>query len=473
LKTNEKELAQEIRIQENKNKESGLNIGENESGTIRNSLSSSIRKVEIRKVELQRPPVHIQLPGQQDSLRNFKLSDIASSVRYVKLEIPPDTILLNDPFFYRGGLLSSVISDGERIIFQGLFGLTNFDMNGKYIGTVWKNQSGIEFYKGSPGMRLSDFFGILPSIPVSLFDGNIYFDFSDGPSMNGLVMKHKPPAERQIDIKTSEELPGQSVIPGDTLLSTHNYSVDRFERIFGIGPDSWAGINNKWNSGKSGTLLVTYNDSGDTICKFTDYERIVNFTKNLYRRPVNMVSYQSEGLLTIKPEYNDTVFRLIEPDRLLPVYVIDFGELKVNFRDGLNPDYDLSKKLVLKSLHETTNFLLIRYTQNYDSPDNVRKNAVKFYNVLFDKKQEKLFHQAGFTLVPEGIKNDLDGGMPFWPDFVTPRGEMMKLFSEKVIKDFVNSEGFKTAAISNGNRRKQVSMASGLKNTDMVIMIVK
>ncbi|MCJ7449847.1 MAG: DUF4933 domain-containing protein [Bacteroidales bacterium] len=473
LRTNEKDLAQEIRIQENKNKESGLNVGENKSGITGNSFSSTIRKKEIRKVDPQRPPVLIQLPGEQDNARKFKLSDIAASVRYVKLETPPDTILLNDPFFFRNSLISSIHSDGERIIFQGLFGLTNFDMNGKYIGTIWKNESGIEFYKGSPGMRLSDFFGILPSVPVSLFGDNIYFDFSDGPAKNGLVMKYKPRKERQIEVQSLEELPGQSMIPGDTLLGTHNYSVDRFERIYGIGPDSWAGINNKWNSGKSGTLLVTYNDSGDTICSFTDYERIVDFTKNLYRRPVDLISYQSEGLLTIKPEYNDTVFRLVGPDRLLPVYIIDFGGFKISFKDGLDPDLDLSEKLMLKSLNETSDYLLIRYTQNNDSPNNVRKNAVKVYNVLFNKKRGKLYHQPGFTLLPEGMQNDIDEGMPFWPDFVTPRGEMMKLVSGKIIKDFVTSEGFKIAAISDENRRKQVSMATGLKNTDMIIMIVK
>jgi hypothetical protein len=125
------------------------------------------------------------------------------------------------------------------------------------------------------------------------------------------------------------------------------------------------------------------------------------------------------------------------------------------------------------SLHETTNFLFIRYTQNNDSPDNIKKNSVRFYNVLFDKKWRKILHQPGFTLYPEGIVNDIDGGMPFWPDFITPDGEMMKLISGKIIKDFVNSEEFKTAAISDENRRKHLSMASGLKNTDMVIMIVK
>ena len=63
--------------------------------------------------------------------------------------------------------------------------------------------------------------------------------------------------------------------------------------------------------------------------------------------------------------------------------------------------------------------------------------------------------------------------MPFWPDIITPKGEMMKLVSGKVLNDYLKSTGFKNANISDENRKKQFSFASGLRNTDMVIIIVK
>jgi hypothetical protein len=85
----------------------------------------------------------------------------------------------------------------------------------------------------------------------------------------------------------------------------------------------------------------------------------------------------------------------------------------------------------------------------------------------------KIYHNPGYTFLPVGIVNDIDGGMPFWPDIITPQGEMMKLVSGKVIKDYVNSAEFKEANISDDNRQKLNSMVSGLKNTDMVIIIVK
>ena len=156
----------------------------------------------------------------------------------------------------------------------------------------------------------------------------------------------------------------------------------------------------------------------------------------------------------------------------MPVYIIDFGVYKFSYKDGFNPNFDLSGKLMLNSLIETNDYLFIRYTQNNDCLNTRNKNAVKFYNALFSKKEGKLYHLPGFTLLPVGLENDLDGGISFWPEFITPQGEMMKLVSGKVIKDYVNSSEFKSAKISAENRQKQISMASGLKPTDMVVIIV-
>jgi hypothetical protein len=473
LKTNEKELTKEILIQEKVIAEANTNLPEKESGT-KNKFSGSFRKSEIRSVDPQKPLIQIDIIGTQNNTRTFKLSDLATSVRYVKLQTPPDTTLLYDHFFYRPDLESIIRSDGEQIIFQGLFGLTRFNMKGEYQETIWKNETGIRFL-GSKMVSFGgpDFFGVPFSIPVSLSNNNLYFSFQDGPTGIGQVMKYKTGTNKTLSVKSQIEVPGQSAIPGDTLFNKRQFSGDRFRFIYGIGPNCWAGINNEWNAGRSGSLLVTFNDKGDTICQFSDYARIVNFNVSQSRRAVELVSYSFDGLLTVKQEYNDTVFRLIPPDRLLPVYNIDFGEFKVYYMDGLNANYDLSDKYMLNSMFETNDYLLLRYTQNTDSPDNRKKNAVKFFNVFYDKKEGKLYHQPGFTLIPAGMTNDLDGGLPFWPDFITPQGEMMKLVSGKVLKDYINSDSFIKASVSQEIRQKQISMASGLKPTDMIIMIVK
>ncbi|MCX6255256.1 MAG: DUF4933 domain-containing protein [Bacteroidia bacterium] len=472
LKTNEKELTKEILLQEKEEAEKVALM--KKSAETGNRFSGGLRKKEIRSVDSGRPPIRIDIPGTGNNTRKFKLSEIASSIRYVKLQTPPDTLLLYDHFFYRSDLESNIRSDGEQIIFQGLFGLTRFNMQGEYQETIWKNKTGIRFY-GSSMVALGgkDFYGVPFYVPVNIRNGDIYFTFLDGPTGNGQVMKYKSGTNKTLSAQSQTEIPGLGIIPGDTLFNTNKHTQERFDWIYGTSPDTWAGVNNKWNAGKSGAILVTYNDKGDTLCQFTDYDRIVNFGKTSYRQPTELVSYNFTGLLTIKQEYNDTVFRLISPDRLLPVYILDFGKYKFSFMDGFNPDFDLSDNYMLNSLHETNDFLFIRYTQNYDCPNTRKKNTVKFYNTIFYKKEAKLYHQPGFTLIPEGLVNDLDGGIPFWPDFVTPHGEMMKLVSGKIIKDYVNSSGFKEASVSEKDRQKQISMASGLKATDMIVVIVK
>lgn len=474
LKTNQKELANEILSQEKVKKEAERSVFEKESSETRAKPTVSFRKKETRSVDPQNPPVKIDIMGTLNNTRNLKLSDVASSIRYVKLQIPPDTLLLYDLFFYRPDLDSKVRSDGEQIIFEGLFGLTRFNMKGEYQETVWINKSGISLYgKGMASFDGKDFFGVPFNIPVSFSNGNLYFAFHDGPSGNGQIMKYKPGTNKKISTQSQPEMPGHSNIPGDTLLNKNQFSEARFSCIYGIGPESWAGVKNKWNAGRSGVMMVTYNDKGDTLCKFTDYERIANFSFAQTRTAIELGSYSYNGLITIKQEYNDTVFRLIPPDRLLPLFIIDFGQYKFSAMDGLNTNYDLSKKYMLKSLHETNNFLFIRYTQNYDCPNTRKKNLVKFYNALFIKKEGKLYHQPGFTSLPEGLINDLDGGVPFWPEFITPQGEMMKLVSGRVLKDYVNSEEFRKTPISEETRKKQISMVAELRSTDMVVIIVK
>jgi Domain of unknown function (DUF4933) len=475
LKTNEKELSNEIILQENEKKIAEKSAIDKKMSETDIKSSGGLRVKEIRSVDPHNLPIRIDIPGTDNNVRKLKLSDVASSVRYVKLQTPPDSSLLYDNFYYRDDLMSTIRSDGKEIIFQGLFGLTRFNLQGEYLETIWKNQTGIKIF-GSSYVTYAgkDFYGIPPSVPININNGNIYFDFLDGPTGNGQIMKYKSGTNKILSGQSQPDIPGLGKIPGDTLFNTNKNWQERFAWIYGTSAGTWAGINNKWNAGTSGTLLVTYNNKGDTLCQFTDFDRIKNFNyANGNRNAVELASYFYNNLLTIKQEYNDTVFRVMLPNTLLPVYIIDFGLYKFNYIDGFNPNFDLSGKLMLNSLNETNDFLFIRYTQNSDCVLNRKKNAVKFYNALFNKKDRKIYINPGFAFLPKGIVNDIDGGMPFWPDFITPNGEMMKLVSGKVMKDYVKSAEFKEANISKDNRQKQNSMVTGLKNTDMVIMIVK
>lgn len=470
LKQNEKELAQEI-LQGNDTEKTDY---QKESSETKTQVNQGIRSKENRSIDQTKPPIVINIPGTQNISRNLKLSDVASTIRYVKLQTPPDSSLIFDPFYFREGFDSNIRSDDNQIIFQGIFGLTRFNMQGEYLGTIWKNQTGIRFL-GSRSVAFGgpDFFGVLPNIPISLRNGDLYFTFQDGPKKMRQIMRYKIQSNRNISEQPETEIPGLGIIPGDTLLNTGNLSLEGLISINASDDNTWAGINNKWNSGNSGTLLVTYNSKGDTLCKFSDPDKIMNFKQQQLRNAVPLINYTFNGLMTLKPEYNDTVFRVIPHNRLMPAYIINFGNFRVEFMDGLNPNYDLSGKLMIHSLFETNDFMFIRYTQNYDCPLNRKKNAVKFYNTIFFKKESRLYVLPDSSYTPKGLVNDIDGCIPFWPDFISPKGEMMKLVSGKLLKDYINSAAFKNSNITQDNRRKQTSFAEELKDTDMIIIIAE
>ena len=218
LKTDEKKLVSELILQENEKSATQKAALEKKIPETGNKTSARLQFKENRSIDPQKSPIHIALLSINNVASDFRLSDVAFSVRYVKLQAPPDTALLYDPFFWRSDLMSSVRSAGDQIIFQGIFGLTRFNMKGEYQETIWKNETGIKFYGSSVMFGGNDFYGVTPHTPVSLSNGDIYYSFMDGPAGTSQVMKYKPGTNNKIFVQSHTEVHGPGIIPGDTLL---------------------------------------------------------------------------------------------------------------------------------------------------------------------------------------------------------------------------------------------------------------
>ena len=64
--------------------------------------------------------------------------------------------------------MSTIRSDGEEDYFSRPLGLTRFNMQGEYLETIWKNKSGIKFFGKVVMFGGKDFYGVPPSVPVSI-----------------------------------------------------------------------------------------------------------------------------------------------------------------------------------------------------------------------------------------------------------------------------------------------------------------
>ena len=91
LKTNEKELAKEIIVRE-KGIESAKKVDREKrlADTLIQHLGG-LRLKEIRSIDPSHPPVVIDIAGSLIDIKEFKLSDVASQIRYVRMETAIDS----------------------------------------------------------------------------------------------------------------------------------------------------------------------------------------------------------------------------------------------------------------------------------------------------------------------------------------------------------------------------------------------
>ena len=119
----------------------------------------------------------------------------------------------------------------------------------------------------------------------------------------------------------------------------------------GLSENCWAGLQNTFNSAESGSVITVFNNNGDTLCQFSSANRIKNRTNPQVsdNKPFN---WYYKNRLTFLEQYSDTIFRIIPPNRMFPVYLLDFGNKKVSFEEGMDPRTDLSKKLLPYSVFQ-------------------------------------------------------------------------------------------------------------------------
>jgi len=471
LNTNEQKLAAEIKTEEQEKQATEEALMQNQI-SIPDTLPPGFKFKEDRSVDPQNPPVIIDIQETNDNTREFKLSDVSSSIKYIKMEAPSDTSLLWTYTKLREKTLS-VSSDDNHILIQGIFGVTQFTMNGKFQEVIWKNESGIHSYKNGFFWNPQEIFGVTSDNPVSIFNGNLYLRFQDGAKKQVQIISRKVRDNLILNNPYGQQENRLDTLTGDRLLTIQEKYVSRkYSLIYGLGQNCWAGIHDTWNAVKNGSLFVVFNNNGDTLCTISNPNQIKNWTKTTVRAG-EPFTYYYKNHLTFIGQHADTLFRFVPPNRMLPVYILDFGKDKVGFFEGLDPDSDLSQKLILYSIFETDNFIFIRYTRNNPGPRNIKNKSVAFYNVIFDKTANKLYHLPGQSLTPVYLRNDIDGGISFWPEFVTPKGNMLMLVTGKELKEYIKSNEFKKEELTVEQRQKQIDMAQGLKNNDIVVMMIK
>ena len=398
---------------------------------------AEVKHTEIRAVDPANPPAVIDIAGNQENKKAFKLSDFASSVSYIYLQQPPDTKFTS---------ISEVVSDDKHIFINTSIGLLCYAEDGRYLYTLCNN----ELEASDLGTRIVN--GMKSGANIDLFNGRLIFRTTHWSSFD------EGASDMRLNVFDIKELDAQTPFFIQSGELGKKEPQPTYQRR--LDPTKDSGLLSRYllmddSSFFISNSLTSVAINGDTLCKFIDYDRPSTFE----RVGVRPAIYRINGRVMLRKSYNDTIFRVVPPNSLAPVYVMQWGQYKPDINQYAAGS-DLEGKLVLRDWIETSRYIFIEYTEGRAYPARWIQGKVKFYYAIYDKTTKTLFHHITSTQppmrevkmgtmitsipLPPMFENDIEPvGMPFWPGGLNHKDEMYMTFSKDQIKSFIATGKFR------------------------------
>jgi len=389
-----------------------------------------IKYQESRSIDPEFPPVNFDISNRKLNIKKFNLANYYTKVRFVKLKHPmlaSEGNFLFDANYrvtYDGGSmsgsgLSSRFSFMKDSIIAGdvFFGYYSYDNEGNFLHTV----KTYDFPKSYDAVK-----------------NTISYDLNDYQSAMEKAGNRRNNNLFRVD---------------DNTLAKYVYNTeDTLSRDF----------------------LFTFGTKGDTLCRFRNYNQIPVMKKlSAYPSPLPPDIYFYNKQLTVRQSMNDTVYRVIPPNRLLPVYVLNFGPYKIDIQTFIFGDH--AKYLLPYTWKETNRYILFVYTQNRDTPNNRSNGSVKFFYSYYDKKNRQLYHFSEGTTIPEQellVDNQVPNALPFILSSAEIGEDGMKVvYSKRRLEDIIKNKGF--ASLSPEQQKKLKTVQSELGESEVLIMILE
>ena len=267
------------------------------------------------------------------------------------------------------------------------------------------------------------------------------------------------PNDYQFAIKVLNSDEGQICLSGNNKLLFFNLDGTLSHKLNDFNPNVWKNfvafkdlyvgyvVNRRGNS----TIRIAFFDynTGELIDSIPNYK----FYQSKGSSSTNEFSFHKfNNNLYYKDIYCDTLYQ-IKDFSLESRYIFDTGgkfvpyeeqiegrtDIQAAMEDRQNDRYE--KYIVINELLEDANYLY--FTFDY-------RNTL--YPALFNKKNEKLNIMPPISLPlsytrfgreclpPYGFENDLDGGLPFWPQQMISEKEMMCIYSVKELMELDTSK---------------------------------
>lgn len=487
LKTDEKALTKQI-LTEEEQLAHEQSLREEREKLLMDSIAKLPKGFQFREergIDPQQPPVVIDIAGSLGNKKEFKLSELVKEIKYIPLDDIPEAT------YSESGGYSITMAD-NNILVKCLYGLFLFNKDGSFkevvcrneggrIETLRKNQTQSGAAENATGFLKGVFLG-----EVWTIDNQLFYRHVDNQSKKQFLMRFDMASSpNSIPLQsTSEEY--QIVGKGEILTSLGVGQGKRFNEYIPTGKESFVGINSKIKSSKNGKLMVSFLNKGDTLSSFSDFETINKYSHTLMRGNFPQISYQYGRTLTFLNAFNDTVFRVVPPNRLLPAYILNMGDYKIETQEGFTPGQDISSKLYVSEFIETRTHIFLKIIQNYDCIENRKNKSVDIFHAIYEKAKGRLsflpLNSKGYYGIvngnedfyrPQGIVNDIDGGFLFWPQKVSPNGEVYEMILGEKLKEHIQSETFINSNAPQNKKDKLIHLTKTIRPNQLVLIVYK
>jgi hypothetical protein len=476
--TEEEQLAQEAGLRDEREKQLADSLAK---------LPKGFRFEEKRDADPQRPPVVINIADNLENIAELKLSNVASDIQYIRLDPIPD------PTGPRNLKYKYYMMD-NYLVALNIYGIHLFTKEGKYLRSVVKNQlTDVEYIEKENRLRFwNDYTLVGGGTSVWARGNTLFYVYSNNITGQQVIMEYDCSKEQtllntgfnpenpssinglgevSIDLKHGNTTPppprkhqGMWSAPPESM----------YEQLGIFSPDRNTYISNLHGEKMLGIL----GDQGDTLATFAKTERLENYTKSLMRGTDGGTQYERGGNLYFRSQFNDTVFQVVPPNQLFPVYVLNLGKYKTSMQEGVDPDASLEGRIIPYDWADSKDYIFLTFTKDsYDCPNTRKNKSVKIYHALFSKSSHQLqiVNTDPLDYAAPVLLNDTDGGYPVWPLSyqIGDKGEIMLSLKGSDLKSQVKSKQFIESVAPVDKKGKLKQMADSVNDEDDILMIVK
>lgn len=423
-------------------------------------------------------PAIIDLSKNYDNIRPLTLSQVAHSIRYIRLKLPPqggsttgtfkglvggDTPSATWPF--------NITFSSNYILLSNIYGLYLYSKTGELLDTLYKNKVNVMLLGNMICWQPNVTVGIKPLVDettqkIYLAEYNNekqQFRFLEYKAdfLSGTIYNQPKGEKNQPPMKLVQALPSKRqsflfdlIQPG--IVAAHTQSV------FGMK--------------KEKNFLTILSSKGDTLMSLKNNLDYKPFAANVTRGTDERISYHFNNNYTFMQEYNDTVFRLNLPNKLIPVFVLNFGDKKLQISDALNTKINTESKLHLNSFFENADYLLMKLVFGHDCFNQRKTGIDAFIGAYYNKKTGVLyFLPPGKVKLPKqlDLPNDIDGGLPFWPMATTADGKWIQWIDAEKYKQTLTDSWFAKSNAPENRKRAMKEFVNQLQPGELVLTIVE